>query len=77
VANPLDLGSFIYYVSTLSAPPGCTYERNRLLPPRPATRAHPRPAGASASACPRGRSIAVVVQPSFGPKGSSLRGGRA
>jgi hypothetical protein len=76
VANPLDQGSFIYYVRTLPLRPGDTYELNRYYrPDRNPVRI--RVLRRERVSVPAGTFDAVVVQPSIRTKGIFSEGGRA
>lgn len=76
VPNPLDQGSFIYFVRTLPLRPGETYELNRYYrPDRNPVRI--RVLRRERISVPAGTFDAVVVQPSIRTKGIFSEGGRA
>lgn len=76
VSNPLDDGSFIYYVRTLPLRPGETYEVNRYFrPDRNPVRI--RVVRRERVSVPAGTFDAVVVQPSIRTKGIFSEGGHA
>ena len=76
VENPLDEGSFIYYVRTLPLRPGDVYEVNRYFrPDRNPVRI--RVLRRERVSVPAGTFDAVVVQPSIKAKGIFSEGGRA
>lgn len=76
VANPLDDGSFIYYVRTLPLRPGDIYEVNRYFrPDRNPVRI--RVLRRERISVPAGTFDAVVVQPSIKTKGIFSEGGHA
>jgi hypothetical protein len=76
VQNPLDQGSFIYFVRTLPLRPGDTYELNRYYrPDRNPVRI--RVLRRERVSVPAGTFNAVVVQPSIRTKGIFSEGGRA
>jgi len=76
VANPLDDGSFIYYVRTLPLRPGDVYEVNRYFrPDRNPVRI--RVLRRERVSVPAGTFDAVVVQPSIKTKGIFSEGGHA
>ena len=76
VANPLDEGSFLYYVRTLPLRPGDVYEVNRYFrPDRNPVRI--RVLRRERVTVPAGTFNAVVVQPSIKTRGIFSEGGRA
>ena len=76
VADPLDDGSFLYFVRTLPLRPGDTYEFNRYFKPdRNPVRI--RVLRRERVKVPAGEFDAVVVQPSIKTKGIFSEGGKA